>query len=142
MIDKLYLEIESSCDAIYEAKEKILNFIEPYYEEDVNTLAVGLLEMLNNALEHGNSMDANKEIIIEVFVNSTQIKIVIADQGSGFDWQSELEQKLEIGFDIEQQFIQDRGRGMLLANSCYDDFYYNEEGNAVTMIKQREKPRA
>ena len=137
MIDKLCLEIESSCDAIYEAKEKVLNFIEPYYEEEASTLAVGLLEMLNNALEHGNNMDADKEIIIEVFINSEQIKIVIADQGSGFDWQAELEQKFEIGFDIEQQFIQDRGRGMLLANSCYDEFYYNDQGNAVTLVKER-----
>lgn len=116
-------------------------------------IAIGLSELLINAIEHGNlsidfqeksnlletgswkaeietrlQQDIYKDKFVEI--NFTRdidkIMIKITDQGNGFDWKPYLD------FSSDRLFLK-HGRGIALAKeTVFDSISYNERGNEVT----------
>lgn len=121
---------------------------------DPPSVALGLTELLVNAIEHGNlcitfeektrllergqwenevarricSAEYGDKSVFITFERSTDnIKIVIRDEGSGFDWRKFLNQSSD---DLEKA----HGRGISLACAlAFSDVSYNEKGNQVTV---------
>lgn len=115
-------------------------------------LAVGIHELLMNAVEHGMlhvphhvkaellregkygdeltrllQLPDNREkyITIETLSNESECKLSIGDPGEGFDWRACL--------DINNEGMQPYGRGLLIAMQAgFDSLTYNERGNRVT----------
>ncbi|MCK8816784.1 SpoIIE family protein phosphatase [Natroniella sulfidigena] len=137
VIDQLEERIKSDFDMMYQVKDKLLNFIESYYKNDLHVLEMGIIEMIMNAIEHGNNLEREKEVVIEVVVTKNHIKVMITDEGDGFKWNDKFTQQLDISDDFKADIISDRGRGIMLANLCCDTVYYNEKGNKVTLVKLR-----
>ncbi|WP_239551295.1 ATP-binding protein [Halanaerobacter jeridensis] len=117
---------------MYEVKEKLLEFVAPYYKPP-SIICIGFQEILTNAIEHGNQRKADKKVEIEVEVTTKYIKIVITDEGSGFDWQQVVNQE----FDLERDLCNGecRGRGIKITNKAYDEIWYNEQGNQACLYK-------
>ncbi len=66
-------------------------------------------ELATNSMIHGNAMDAQKEVKIEVVYFDSEIKLIITDQGSNDYSLPSLEESLQM--DI----LEEGGRGLKLA---------------------------
>jgi len=116
-------------------------------------VALGLSELLVNAIEHGNlnisyaeksdllesgeweneinnrlASLAYKDKYVEITFERTDDKItlIITDQGLGFDWKKYITPDMG---DITDK----HGRGIALANAMsFSEIHYNEKGNKVT----------
>lgn len=114
-------------------------------------LQTALMELLTNALEHGNcgiTFDektawlegggnilslirekcrqpeiARRRIRIAYIIGHSKSKFVIKDDGDGFDWRAQLNKS----FTDETH-----GRGMKLSESLVSNLTYNEKGNEVS----------
>jgi anti-sigma regulatory factor (Ser/Thr protein kinase) len=117
-------------------------------------LLVALLELLVNAVEHGNCrisfqeknawLEAGKDIFdlmrrknadpevarrkvyLSYTVTPGQSHFTIRDEGDGFDWR-----KRKAGIE-EQYALAAHGRGILMANHYVQNLTYNEKGNEVS----------
>lgn len=120
-------------------------------DDDLYSLQTVLMELLTNALEHGNcgiTYDektewlenggnilsliaekckqpeiASRQIRIAYAIGRTKSKFVIRDDGEGFDWRKHLNK------DFSEET---HGRGMKLSESLVSSLTYNEKGNEVT----------
>ncbi len=124
--------------------------------EELNSLELGLYEILVNALEHGNLEITSEEkeqaqaeqrysqflqerlqdpqyqdrtIHVRMEYTSRQASFTITDEGSGFNWR-----KLPEQFSQDNLFLE-HGRGVLMAKLAFDEVRYNEKGNQVTLLK-------
>lgn len=114
-------------------------------------IQTSLMEMLFNALEHGNleityeekttwleqgkdmlELIANKcknpeiakrRIYISYNIGKARSKFTIKDDGAGFDWKKHLNADLSVGT---------HGMGMKMSQSLVEDLHYNEKGNEVS----------
>lgn len=125
-----------------------------------DVVVIGLSELLINAIEHGNlNIDYEKKSQLHVegkwyeevqrllrtpahrhkyvLVNFTKedgvIKIIITDQGNGFNWR-----------DFEKvdplKMLDSHGRGIIIARALsFETMTYNEKGNEVTCTILTEK---
>ncbi|UMZ74488.1 ATP-binding SpoIIE family protein phosphatase [Natranaerofaba carboxydovora] len=123
--------INSTFDEIHIAKKNIYHYLIDNYKDelDVDKVMLGVNEMLNNSLEHGNKHDDSKKIHIMFKKTSDYIKVCIQDEGEGFDWNSRIEKNLNTND------FSDEGRGLIIAKCCFDYVFYNSRGNRVNMIK-------
>lgn len=113
---------------------------------------LGLNELFLNAIEHGNlSIDnlekaklkldnvwhtevekrlnhpqySTKDVKVQVDFSPDLIRIIITDQGDGFDWQAFEKNP----FAVSRAY---NGRGLLVARSmCFDEMTFSEKGNEV-----------
>ena len=116
------------------------------------TVVVGLLELLVNALEHGNlgigynekgelheeghweeeiehriSLPENKRkrVVVQYERSDSEITYLVEDQGPGFDWEQYLEMSVDRAFD-------NHGRGIAMARMLsFDHLQYLDSGNRV-----------
>ena len=121
--------------------------------DDQDGLLVALMELLINAIEHGNCrisyeekgawLESGKDIFSlirlknkdgeirekKVYVTYTiapqKSYITIRDEGSGFDWRK---RKKEI---TEENYLDLHGRGIMMAAHYVQDLTYNDAGNEV-----------
>jgi sigma-B regulation protein RsbU (phosphoserine phosphatase) len=127
---------------------------------DIINLKIGIEEMITNAIEHGNlhitfeeknkaiakgrfgklikerlekKNNYKKKVYIASLLQKDLLKVIIRDEGDGFDWRSLPEPG-------SSNFLSFNGRGIFLTKIFYDEVIFTEEGNEVTIIKYRTKP--
>ncbi len=122
----LAFEVESDFSVIEKVVDDVLLFLGTHIELDTNLL--DFHEMLTNAIEHGNKRDGAKKVFINIIIEKNYYKIVITDQGEGFNWRERLERELDLGNYHE------RGRGIMMTKMLCDYIGYNDSGNRVTLI--------
>ena len=121
-------------------------------DDERYNLQTAMMELLTNALEHGNcnityeekseflkkggnildliaekNKDAEvaaRKIHIAYAIGKTKSKFVIRDEGLGFDWKSRLDKSIESE--------ENHGRGMLISKELVANLSYNELGNEVS----------
>jgi len=135
----------------------------PLHEKNRYHIILGLSEVINNAIEHGNlgisfeeKSDALKAsrfypLAIErshkepykdrvvtirsrVFPNLRRIEYFIADQGVGFDWRALPDPK------DKSNLLNRNGRGIMMARYAFDEMTYNDTGNEVTLVVNLDVP--
>ena len=97
---------------------------------DLPDLQLALEEGLANAIKHGNKMDPEKTVTVECFLNGDIVRVVIQDEGPGFDPNDVPDPTLPENLDKPS------GRGVMLMKAFMDDVLYNETGNQLTFIKR------
>lgn len=123
--------------------------------DDRYKLQMTLMELLTNALEHGNldisfndktkwmmegkdiltliaerNKDpaySNRRIHISYTIGKSCSKFVIRDDGNGFDWR-----KYSLSRDDDDEEEEIHGRGISLSRQMVNALFYNEKGNEVT----------
>lgn len=127
-------------------------------ESELVNLRIGIYEMIENAIEHGNlgisfnekteniaegtyaqlvnelaadPENKDKRVRVESEFKNGEFQVTIDDDGDGFDWRRLSD------FEMELQSLYN-GRGIILTEIYYDDVSYNEKGNAVTLTKYLE----
>ena len=109
------------------------------YRDEFNKLAASIDEILTNALIHGNwevkkrsqvtQADKNKKILIDFEYDKEKIKIVVKDEGKGFD-------VTKIPDPTHPENIYNfHGRGIFITRSFMDEVKFNDIGNEVTLVK-------
>jgi len=107
-IDELSLELDLS-DEIY------------------GNVLVATMEATNNAIVHGNKTDPEKEVKIKIEYGERAIKVLIEDQGDGFDhWGIPDPTAPE---NIEKI----NGRGIFLMERLSDEILYLNDGRIVEL---------
>jgi len=132
IIDTFDKKIANTFYALYEVEEELEVFLNPYVE-DVIELKIGFNEILVNAVEHGNELDPDRKIRVKAIITEEDIKLVIEDQGKGFEWQDKVMKDLELDYDDPNE----RGRGINIAKKIYNKIKYNDQGNKVCLVKSR-----
>jgi DNA-binding response OmpR family regulator len=135
----------------------------PAKEKNHYHAILGLSEMINNALEHGNlgitfaeksnapkasrfytlaieraHRDPFKDRVVtvrsRVFPHLRRIEYFVGDEGEGFDWRSLPDPK------DKQNLFSRHGRGIMMARYAFDEIIYNENGNEVTLALNLDAP--
>jgi serine/threonine-protein kinase RsbW len=97
-------------------------------KDNYGKILVSTLEAVNNAILHGNKLNPDKKVIIEIYLrNCSDLEIKVIDEGNGFS-PSKVPDPT-----TPENIEQINGRGVFLMNHLADIISYNEKGNEVTM---------
>ncbi|MCP4398293.1 MAG: response regulator [bacterium] len=103
-----------------------------YDENDLrDKIPVTIDEAVTNAIKHGNKFQEDKKVYIEISIDNGRIKMVVADEGEGFDVS-----KVPDPTD-PMNFLKPSGRGILFMSIGMDEVRYNEKGTILTLIKNK-----
>lgn len=123
-------------------------------EADVTSVKIGLVEILNNAIEHGSlaitssekeeaTMSergydaliaermqvpslAGRRVFIQYRATAEALEWVVRDEGAGFNWR-----KYMVGEPFLPSPLHPSGRGLYLCRHSFDCIEYNDSGNEV-----------
>lgn len=103
-----------------------------YSQECAFAIRLSIEEAIVNAHRHGNGGDAAKKITISYDIDRQRAIIRIRDEGEGFD-----------PCCVPDPTHPDRiplpnGRGIMLMRSYLDEVTFNERGNEVQLVKERQ----
>ena len=99
--------------------------------KECDAFQIAFEEALTNAIVHGNGNDLNKKVNIEFNIINDYVEVIIEDEGNGFDYIMAM-----IGLTESQENIyKDSGRGIFLISLYSDDFYFENNGSKIVMIK-------
>ena len=117
----------------------------PLTDRQIKDLKQAVLEMGGNAIEWGHRKNADLVLRITYRIDPTCVTLIIQDQGPGFnpgDVPHAASDEDPIGhIDLRNELgIREGGFGIMLARGLVDDFWYNKQGNEVTLIKRFDAP--
>lgn len=128
---KLYSKeflLNSSIEEIQIMGNEIYKLLIKYKVPNHDLVLFGIYEMVYNALEHGNKFDITKKIYTKLDIFDSHAKIVIEDEGKGFNWREKINRTIDLLDESE------RGRGIILTKKCFSSIHYNEKGNKVRLF--------
>jgi serine/threonine-protein kinase RsbW len=94
-------------------------------------MMIAVTEIAMNAIIHGNKENADKKVRVFVEYDDKLMRIVITDQGGGFE-----PERLPDPTD-EKNLHDLHGRGVFIAKAMVDEFYYQHhdgKGSEFVMI--------
>jgi serine/threonine-protein kinase RsbW len=100
-------------------------------DRDLFAVEMALVESLINAMRHGNRLDAQKEVAVEVKASPHRFWMRVEDEGPGF--QPDVVPDCTCDENLERC----SGRGLALIKAYMTHVEYNDRGNCVTMEKFR-----
>lgn len=110
---------------------KVRFFLEEVFNEShldkvlFNRIFLGLSEAVNNSIVHGNRLNTEKHVCIQITLNESQILIVVEDEGDGFCAD-------DVGDPTFQKNLKkENGRGIFLLRQIADEVDYLEGGRKV-----------
>ncbi|PKK84669.1 MAG: ATP-binding protein [candidate division Zixibacteria bacterium HGW-Zixibacteria-1] len=95
-------------------------------------IAISVTEIVNNAIVHGNKSVFEKAVMIEVAARNSEIVIVVADEGDGFD-PEKIENPIEDG-----NLLKEVGRGVFITRALMDEVLIDAvpgRPTRVTLVK-------
>jgi len=96
-------------------------------DEVYGNVLVATMEATNNAIIHGNRLDPDKEVKIEINLKEKELMVHIEDQGQGFD-------HMNVPDPTAPENIEKiNGRGIFLMERLSDEILYMEEGRIVEL---------
>jgi len=102
-------------------------------ESIITDIAISVSELVNNAINHGNSSDTAKDVDIRYSVSSSELRVVVCDEGSGF----EIE---EVADPIDDDnLLREVGRGIFIVRNFVDEVNVTRRpsgGTCVEIIKK------
>lgn len=111
--------------------EKIADYMK-FLEDDRDSLAIAVTEIVGNAISHGNKGDVNKKVTIDFEYKKDTITVTINDEGKGFDV-NKIENPLE-----PENLLKESGRGIFIVRALMDkvEFFKTENGSAIRLTKK------
>lgn len=131
-IEKRY---PSSQNAVVKAERLADKFTRKLdFDEDQRVdVAIAVTEAVNNAVEHGNRLQADRTVTVRLEWRDSQLVITVRDQGEGFDPDA-IDDPLS-----PENLTRPDGRGLLVIRSLMDSVEVrpSSEGTEVIMVKKR-----
>src|ERR1700758_1689738 len=124
--------IHSEIKAIAPLVERLMRLIEGSHciTGEESAVALALREALNNAVVHGNRLDARKLVHVRCRCRVGEgISLVVSDQGQGFD-ASSVPDAVAV-----ENLLADHGRGIHVMKLAMDKVLFEQRGAEVHMWK-------
>jgi serine/threonine-protein kinase RsbW len=133
---KIERAFDSTLESVDEAEALILESAANagFDEDEQHHISMAARECLVNAVVHGNRYSAHKKVHLVIETSSDRIRILITDEGEGFDL-TELPDPL-----AEENLLRHSGRGIFLIRAFMDDLQMRKvspHGTEVTLVKIR-----
>jgi len=125
--------IPSEINAISPLVERLMRLIEGSHcvAGEEHAVQLALREALNNAVVHGNRLDAHKLVHVRCRCKVRNgISLIVADQGQGFDPRT-VPDSLTI-----ENLEAEHGRGIRLTKCVMDEVFFQQRGTEVHMCKR------
>jgi len=101
----------------------------PLKEEEFFNIKLCLDEALVNAIKHGNKLNPDLPVEVDIEADDNSITLKVKDQGAGFDFQN-------IPEPIRPDTIHKvSGRGIFLIKSLMDEVEFFDYGKVIKMVK-------
>lgn len=123
--------------AVSEAAGQVMALAEAHGHEKAARFAVRLAveEALTNAMRHGHKgLEPGTPLHLEVEASSDRLRIVVEDQGPGFDPAGVPDPTLD------ENLNRPCGRGLMLIRAYMTEVRHNERGNRIEMLYERPQP--
>lgn len=124
------IQIPSLTDNIRIIESFIDNAKEKFHLNDdiYGNIMISVTESVNNAIKHGNLNDGSKNVSISLFLNDSQIRFKVKDQGTGFDYEHLPDPTMP------ENIEKPGGRGIFLMKHLADEVIFSENGSIVELI--------
>ncbi len=134
-IAKGHLQIvcSSEFDHLDQIVDETEAFTAPLIDDEELAYKVVLLvsEAVTNAIEHGNAMDAGKQVKLDVVIDDSRAKITVEDEGEGFK-REEIQNPTD-----EPNLLMDDGRGIFFIEEMADKVDYELNGRRIHIYFRR-----
>ena len=110
-------KVESLIDKVCESNN--------FSEDNYGNVLIAVTEAVNNAIEHGNMNDQEKEVVVQCVLDGKKLKFTVSDQGQGFDFDD-----LPDPTDPEN-IEKPNGRGIFLMKNLADRVEFRDKGSKV-----------
>ncbi len=100
-------------------------------------IALAVHETAANAVFHGNHECSEKKVSLVICTTGNQLKVVITDEGNGFD-PAKIPDPL-----APEEMLRERGRGVYLTRALMDEYQVRcgaKGGSEVTLVKYLKQP--
>jgi serine/threonine-protein kinase RsbW len=126
--------LDSTLESIDCAESAVLEVARRGGLRDTTLEHIGLAvhEVVTNAIVHGNRSNVEQKVVVTVSRSPDELRILISDQGNGFDPDCLLDPL------SPQGLLEGSGRGIYLARTFMDEFCVQPDdagGTTVTMVK-------
>ena len=121
----------------YASELKTLNEVEKLVDEITSEfnisselygkVQVSIIEAVNNAILHGNKLNAEKMVTLAYDIEENMMKFIIADEGPGFDFDNVPDPT------TPENIEKPHGRGIFLMRHLCDDIDFRSKGAEVEL---------
>ena len=124
-----HFELASTIESLSMIEKLIDEVCDKYgiSEDHYGNILIALTEAINNAILHGNKMDPNKNVNLDLEAGANDICFTIKDQGEGFNYDDVPDPTLP------ENLEKINGRGVFLMKSLADDVLFEESGSCVRL---------
>ena len=121
----------SNVQKVEKIAEKIAKYMK-FSEEEQDSLAISVTEIVGNAIVHGNKKDKNKKVTVNFDYKDETITVSIQDEGDGFN-EKTIANPLE-----PENLLKESGRGIFIVRALMDevDFIRSKKGTTVRLVKK------
>jgi len=132
--NKYHLVIFSDLNNIGQVErvtEQIANYMH-FSDDDKDSLAIAVTEIVGNAINHGNKRDITKKVSVDFEYQNDTIVVTISDEGKGFNV-LEIENPL-----APENLLKESGRGIFIVRALMDnvEFITTSNGSSVRLTKK------
>jgi len=133
---KMFLEIASERSNIKSIESLMQKANEKFGldEQEYGKMMIAVTEVAMNAIVHGNKENPGKNVKVFVEFDNKQMKIVVMDEGEGFDIQRLPDPT------TSENILDLHGRGVFIARAMVDEFFYqhlNGNGSEFVLIVRK-----
>jgi len=129
MSTQRHMQIASRMEGITEVEGLINSLCEDLGvdESHYGEILIAMTEAVNNAIVHGNKLDTNKIVDIQVSTEGQVLQFRIADEGPGFDFDNIPDPT------SPENIEKPNGRGVFLMRQLADDCEFEELGRVAIL---------
>ncbi|WP_424962668.1 ATP-binding protein [Ekhidna sp.] len=129
MIDNIQIQIPSLPENIRIVESFIDNAKDQYQLNDdiYGNIMIAVTESVNNAIVHGNQSDSKKNVHLQLALEESQIKFIVEDEGTGFDYNNLPDPTLP------ENISKPGGRGIFLMKNLCDEVSFKKEGRVAEL---------
>jgi serine/threonine-protein kinase RsbW len=125
-------KFSSSTDVLPEIENFVMKISTGFglYGNRLSRFALAASEAASNSIVHGNKLDKNKDISVELCCVDNIIELKISDKGKGFDPEKVPDPT------VPENILKDSGRGIFIMKSFLTDLQYkfSPDGTSTILI--------
>lgn len=132
----LHMSFSSSFDFMdtsHELVEQVLQLAN-FSEDDIYWLTIAAREAIANAIKHGNKLDPDKKVFVDLSLHDDKFIMKVRDEGNGFNLDAVPDPR------DPENIMRDQGRGIYYMRTFMDEVDFDFQpgkGTTLTMVKHR-----
>lgn len=106
----------------------------PFQNGDLDDIAISVSEAVNNAMVHGNMLDASKSVNVRFYICLSYLRIIVQDEGEGFSPNKVPDPRRE------ENLLKASGRGLLIMRHLMDRIRFETLKKGLQVIMDKRCP--